>query len=61
MSKSSPYSRYLPSLQNGLYSNLSNFLLKIFIGMDQEGKYDKDVQETECAGMKRIQQAQWTR
>ena len=32
------------SLPNGIYTYLSNFLLKILIGMDQEGKYDKDVQ-----------------
>ena len=46
------------SLPNGIYTYLSNFLLKILIGMDQEGKYDKHVQKTECAGVKRIQQAQ---
>jgi len=61
VSKSSQYSLYPPSLPNGLYTYLSNVLLKIFIGMDQDGNYDKDVQETECADVKRIQQAQWTR
>ena len=28
--------------------------------MDQEAKYDKEVQETECAGVKLIQEAQGT-
>lgn len=61
VSKPSQSSLYLPSLPNGLYTYLSNFLLKIFIGMDQEGKYDKEIQEKECASVKRIQHAQWTR